>query len=922
MLLCSFLRSVSTADLLTAFTGEVWAYRCTACAQTFRRPGKGLVGWRGKALSIVDDGLYAAISTLDEVLCNSKAGVDSLGMPLGMCDRCYCKTKRARRQGGRIETGMNGKALPPPHHRSLMASSASGMGVQAGPHTSRAAETTVTAPPRFVHIAPRPRTACRDSEHSFDGSMFGAGPPRVCDACLSVKERIAQLGRDVDEARRLAVLERRRTAELHTRLMTALAVPSPVTTTPTVPETCPVPPSCTIFLEELRCGAYWNDRDEPVLQVIAATISLRSSPPEIRFEWENGVERVYKRHVTHNKTVVSRSQRYKRLATRLQLFTDSVGAEAHAAVAGGKVSVSVAPFHCLESRRRSEPQPISRKPEQQLRLIAACRVSLTAYNGIRRGIRAFGDGLASLPVLRAARIRLFGLPAERVTITSSGAHFSSLKGAVQEKLDALWASNRFTEGLLRDEDLKTIPQTLSYEVPAEADCGTEAASPAANVKDIHLTLGVDKRGTPSSVKIVAGLANQSRPHKLNNTILVGECPAEKDKYEEVSGMLGEHLGQVAELVHEGVVVGGVRRAVRWMPSGDYEALSTVHGHRGPSETMPCLMWYCTKAPSVTHAGLDAVYGTLRDVDDPAVRYPRTSAHLVTMTTLGAPGCLPGGLLGDSSQAARRSIERRSPFTVDPRQIVPIPLHILLGNTLRLLRLAIELIISCRGRGAGLTFAYGLAETSRLIVRVCPAPHNGGVSIGRDCQTITEASEAVCRTLVGLVAEKDHAAYRRLWVLWKTLARTMNRAALVHTDESNSIRSNAQSFVRHMKRSFPWVNVSSKLHILMCQAPDFLDRFGSIVLCGEQFIEAWHKYYAQNAAKYAAGTEVEACANLARAVAVSREASDSHLIMPMRKPAKDGARRARKSGDGRKRENKGGSGECGATREKSVKEERK
>jgi len=98
---------------------------------------------------------------------------------------------------------------------------------------------------------------------------------------------------------------------------------------------------------------------------------------------------------------------------------------------------------------------------------------------------------------------------------------SSLKGAVQEKLDALWASNFFTETLLSDEDLKTIPQTLAYEVPAEADCGTEAASPSANVKDIHLTVGVDKGGTPSSVKIVAGLANQSRPHKLNNTILVG-----------------------------------------------------------------------------------------------------------------------------------------------------------------------------------------------------------------------------------------------------------------------------------------------------------------------------------------------------------------------------------------------------------------
>jgi len=48
----SFLRSVSTTDLLMAFTGEVWAHCCTACAQTFLRPKKGLVKWRGTAVSL------------------------------------------------------------------------------------------------------------------------------------------------------------------------------------------------------------------------------------------------------------------------------------------------------------------------------------------------------------------------------------------------------------------------------------------------------------------------------------------------------------------------------------------------------------------------------------------------------------------------------------------------------------------------------------------------------------------------------------------------------------------------------------------------------------------------------------------------------------------------------------------------------
>jgi len=105
-------------------------------------------------------------------------------------------------------------------------------------------------------------------------------------------------------------------------------------------------------------------------------------------------------------------------------------------------------------------------------------------------------------------------------------------------------------------------------------------------------------------------------------------------------MLGKHLAQLAELVHEGVVIGSVRRAVRLMPSGDYKVLRIVHGKKQPSATMPCQMCDCTKAPSVTHAGLDARYGTLQEVDDPASRHHPTSAHLVTMATLCAPGCPP------------------------------------------------------------------------------------------------------------------------------------------------------------------------------------------------------------------------------------------------------------------------------------------
>ena len=337
--------------------------------------------------------------------------------------------------------------------------------------------------------------------------------------------------------------------------------------------------------------------------------------------------------------------------------------------------------------------------------------------------------------------------------------------------------------------------------------------------------------------------------------------------------------------------------------------------------MPCLMCYATKAPSLTHSGLDSLFGTLQEVEAPSTTPLRTSSHLEQIVLANALHVCPGEQMANLPQAGHRSIERPPLLCIYSLQIVPIPLHSTMGITPRLLRLAVELIFSCRGRAAGLAYAYGLAETLRCVVRVRPAPYHGGVFIGRDCHTIAESSDAVCRTLLGLVPEKDHAAYRRLWVLWRKLVRTMNRAAEVEVGEAKDFRSTAHLFVRHLKHNFPWVSISPKLHILLRHAPDFLDRFGSIGLYGEQEIEAWHGYYNQNSAKYAAGTEVDACANLLRAMAIAREASDSNLVTALRRPAEVGARRARKNGDGRLRVNKGGVGECQAARQKAIQEGR-
>jgi len=185
--------------------------------------------------------------------------------------------------------------------------------------------------------------------------------------------------------------------------------------------------------------------------------------------------------------------------------------------------------------------------------------------------------------------------------------------------------------------------------------------PPPNVEDVRLSLGIVKWGMPSSVKIVVGVANQLRPHKLDNSILVSVCPANREKYHEVAEMLGEHLTQVLELVRDGVMVGGGRCAVRLLLTRDYEALFTFYGHKGPSATMPLLMCYATKAPSLTHSGLDSLFGSLQDVEAPYNTPLRTSSHLEQMVLASALHVGPGGQMANLPQAVHRSIERPGPL---------------------------------------------------------------------------------------------------------------------------------------------------------------------------------------------------------------------------------------------------------------------
>lgn len=118
---------------------------------------------------------------------------------------------------------------------------------------------------------------------------------------------------------------------------------------------------------------------------------------------------------------------------------------------------------------------------------------------------------------------------------------------------------------------------------------------------------------------------------------------------------------------------------------------------------------------------------------------------------------------DSSGAALRlsqqiSIDQWPLLCFDPRHTVPVPLHILLGVTIRLFRRAVEIVILCKSSAVGWIYADQLAVNLRIAVRVVPTSYHGGVLIGRDCNTLAQKCDVVCATLLTIVPKRNFDAY--------------------------------------------------------------------------------------------------------------------------------------------------------------------
>ena len=344
-------------------------------------------------------------------------------------------------------------------------------------------------------------------------------------------------------------------------------------------------PSCQQFLDGLMAGNYDCDADKSVLEAFSNAILLRGERQEIRLRHKNGRVRIYTKQLMPRKSHVKTSQINKRRVAASR-FNRSGGSGALTAQRG---------------QTRPARGLVRLSAAEQVGLIAALSTSHIGFNRWRRALRGSRSGLARRATLPAHGWELASLPGKQVIVTGSGAHLVSLTAAIQERVSALCDAGLFVERRANDG------VAAANASPAEAGASPTMplpGSPPTSEPDVQITLGLDKGGDPETVKIVPSRISQAHPNSPSNTILVGVCPCDNDKYDKLLAMMETHLPQIDALVRDGVTVHGARRPVLLIFGSDYAAPCCLLGHQGASATRPCLMCKRTRWQSVKQAALD------------------------------------------------------------------------------------------------------------------------------------------------------------------------------------------------------------------------------------------------------------------------------------------------------------------------------
>jgi len=523
----------TAAELQTAFAGEIRAFKCTGCSRFLLKQWAKMSDWRVGALQIQAGSVAHALAQLPIPPCKRKMGLDDEGRPRGLCDS-FQKRAARRLSPARIPSCT---PRPPPTPPTLHA---------VGDVNNESAIGAISLRPPTLQ--PR-RTSSGDI--SSTSRTVGGG---VCTHCSSALLS-AYLSRQRAAAAALQLVnERERVARLTADLAAARARSAhAMCAPPTAVDGSPVlllagssssSDRCQAFLRDLRSARVDREADKILRTNISSALLLPGAGRDIRLTHHNSVVSVYSKRASPRRILVRKSQANKRLA-----------AWCREGGACGSRTASEAPAVARDVAQRTNQRdrlvgrgttgPARLSVEGQVGLIFLNGVSFVAWNKIRLAFCEQRSGMASLSVLCRARRVKSERPSKQVVVDSTGAHLTSLSDAVQENVFSLVGSDDWVERYLYGASLRPVEKIGGFDASPP---GKPGGSPVASTPEVQVSLGLDKGGSPSSVKIVEGILNQAHPNNPAHTILVAFCPTEKDKYQDLVAMLERHLPDLDRLI--------------------------------------------------------------------------------------------------------------------------------------------------------------------------------------------------------------------------------------------------------------------------------------------------------------------------------------------------------------------------------------
>jgi len=237
-----------------------------------------------------------------------------------------------------------------------------------------------------------------------------------------------------------------------------------------------------------------------------------------------------------------------------------------------------------------------------------------------------------------------------------------------------------------------------------------------------------------------------------------------------------------------------------------------------------------------------------------------------------------------------SIKSRPLLIIEASHIFSMPLHVTLGVTEAILRLGIAAVYLHHGPARARAYAKNLALAVRFSVCVPPKPYFGGAFEGRRCKLIARRLSAIIDLFETHHPAADAAAYRLACDTWKELLPVVFRTRASSEDEAAASRAGTARFENGLCAAFPWFMVTPKMHTWCCQAPEFLDLFGSVGRYSEQGRESWHGHFNQNASHHPSDSFLSSCLSYIKPSAVSRApGNDEYNRGHKRAPSKAGPR---------------------------------